>query len=57
MFAGTAEQQWDATLLAKLAYEGFFTITHSSRTGAVPLPELQPMYAHAPSPHRGAAAL
>lgn len=45
MFSGTAEQQWDPTLLAKLAYEGFFTITHQSRFGsdALPLPELQPM--------------
>ena len=44
MFSGTVEQQWDPTLLAKLAYEGFFTITHGSRSGsAVPLPELQPM--------------
>ena len=45
MFSGTAEQQWDPTLLAKLAYEGFFTITHQPRFGseALPLPELQPM--------------
>jgi hypothetical protein len=47
MFCGAEEQQWDSTLLAKLAYEGFFTITHKERgrsgTVVVPLPELQPM--------------
>lgn len=49
-FSGSAEQQWDPVLLAKLAYEGFFTITHKthSSAGAVvePLPELQPMCAN-----------
>jgi hypothetical protein len=46
-FSGSAEQQWDSTLLAKLAYEGFFTITHKTRGSTVePLPEFQPMYAN-----------
>ena len=52
MFCGAEEQQWDSTLLAKLAYEGFFTITHKERGRrgivVVPLPELQPMYAALP---------
>ena len=33
-FFGSTEQQWDPTLLAKLAYEGFFTITHKMRGAA-----------------------
>ncbi len=45
MFTGSEDDQWDPVLNARLAWEGFFTITHGARTGrAVPLPELQPFY-------------
>ena len=48
MFTGSDEQVWDPTFNARLAWEGFFTITHGSRNSAegkeVPLPELQPFY-------------
>lgn len=40
MFQGEAEAVWDPTFNARLAYEGFFTIT----SGGMPLPELQPFY-------------
>eukprot|EP00931_Biecheleriopsis_adriatica_P088510 TRINITY_DN62813_c0_g1_i1.p1 TRINITY_DN62813_c0_g1~~TRINITY_DN62813_c0_g1_i1.p1 ORF type:complete len:391 (-),score=87.12 TRINITY_DN62813_c0_g1_i1:32-1174(-) len=46
-FGGTERQIWDPTFLARLAYEGFFTITTGSRYSmgsAKPLPELQPFY-------------
>ena len=41
-FAGGDEQVWSASLYARLAYEGFFTITQQG--GSKPLPELQPFY-------------
>mmetsp|Transcript_57430 Transcript_57430/g.122164 ORF Transcript_57430/g.122164 Transcript_57430/m.122164 type:complete len:395 (+) Transcript_57430:256-1440(+) len=41
-FAGGPKKVWDPVFHAKLAWEGFFTIT-SSR-GREPLPELQPFY-------------
>ena len=45
MFTGSEDDQWDPVLNARLAWEGFFTITHGARKGrAVPLPELQPFY-------------
>jgi hypothetical protein len=49
LFSGTAEMQWNPTFLAKLAYEGFFTITHQlgASSSTLPLPELQPMFASA----------
>ena len=45
-FAGADEAVWDAAFNARLAWEGFFTITTSSRRrggggGREPLPELQ----------------
>ena len=52
-FAGTDAQLWCPVLYAKLAYEGFFTITTSRRSrgpaaaegyAQEPLPELQPFY-------------
>ena len=45
--AGTEQQVWDYTVYAKLAFEGFFTITTARRIGLAgrsPLPELQPFY-------------
>ena len=46
LFSGPQEALWDAEFNARLAWEGFFTIT--SRTGPrrqiEPLPELQPFY-------------
>ena len=46
MFSGTNDQVWNPMFNAKLAYEGFFTITHCNRLSPkgseVPLPELQP---------------
>lgn len=43
IFAGSQKQIWDPTFYAKLAFEGFFTITNQDR-GGDPLPELQPFY-------------
>jgi len=44
-FTGSLEQLWDPTFNARLAWEGFFTITTSGPRGSVePLPELQPYY-------------
>ena len=45
-FSGDEDAVWDATFNARLAWEGFFTITaHSREFGAPePLPELQPFY-------------
>jgi hypothetical protein len=54
-FAGTDKQIWDPVIYAKLAHEGFFTITtrrNRQRSGSAPkdcenrepLPELQPFY-------------
>lgn len=43
-FAGPHAALWDATLHARMAWEGFFTITTSSRGQCQPLPELQPFY-------------
>ena len=45
-FSGTEDDLWDATFNARLAFEGFFTITsYSHRLRAPePLPELQPFY-------------
>jgi hypothetical protein len=48
-FSGTQDALWDATFNARLAWEGFFTITTSRRSragsgGREPLPELQPFY-------------
>lgn len=40
MFSGSEEAIWDATFYARLAWEGFFTITTKNK----PLPELQPFY-------------
>lgn len=43
-FVGTERQIWDPTLMARLAYEGFFTITTGRSRVIEPLPELQPFY-------------
>ena len=43
-FSGSLEQLWDPTFNARLAWEGFFTITSGSRGSVEPLPELQPFY-------------
>ncbi|CAJ1437284.1 unnamed protein product, partial [Effrenium voratum] len=43
-FAGTEDQVWDPIFLARLAYEGFFTITTQRFRERIPLPELQPFY-------------
>jgi len=43
-FAGTQEQLWDPVFFARLAYDGFFTITTTQRGESQPLPELQPFY-------------
>ena len=45
-FSGPEEAVWDATFNARLAWEGFFTITSSTgrRRAIEPLPELQPFY-------------
>mmetsp|Transcript_46890 Transcript_46890/g.84123 ORF Transcript_46890/g.84123 Transcript_46890/m.84123 type:complete len:381 (-) Transcript_46890:101-1243(-) len=43
-FDGTDKEIWDPTFLARLAYEGFFTITTGRRREREPLPELQPYY-------------
>uniref|UniRef100_A0A0G4FBI0 Uncharacterized protein n=1 Tax=Chromera velia CCMP2878 TaxID=1169474 RepID=A0A0G4FBI0_9ALVE len=45
-FQGTDEEKWSPRLYAKLAWEGFFTITQGARSGRhhTPLPELQPFY-------------
>ena len=43
-FAGPHAALWDATLNARMAWEGFFTITSGSRGQCQPLPELQPFY-------------
>jgi len=45
-FTGSLEQLWDPTFNARLAWEGFFTITITSgpRGSVEPLPELQPYY-------------
>lgn len=42
-FQGQSEAVWEPIFNAKLAYEGFFTITTGWRE-TVPLPELQPFY-------------
>jgi len=44
-FEGSKDEIWDPTFLARLAHEGFFTIT-TQRFGGErePLPELQPFY-------------
>lgn len=45
LFDGTDKQIWDPIFLARLAYEGFFTITTGGRSRErIPLPELQPYY-------------
>lgn len=48
-FSGSLDAVWDATFNARLAWEGFFTITTARRTRSgrgdrEPLPELQPYY-------------
>lgn len=43
-FAGKDDAIWDAEFNARLAWEGFFTITTRRRGGHEPLPELQPFY-------------
>lgn len=43
-FDGSESEIWDPTFLARLAYEGFFTITTARRRQREPLPELQPFY-------------
>ena len=45
-FAGPAKQIWDPSFNARLAWEGFFTITADTGPGRrnEPLPELQPYY-------------
>jgi hypothetical protein len=44
-FSGPQDALWDPTFNARLAWEGFFTITTGSRRGRIePLPELQPFY-------------
>ena len=45
-FSGAEDDLWDPVFNARLAWEGFFTITSYSRAfrGAEPLPELQPYY-------------
>jgi hypothetical protein len=42
IFGGTTAQRWDPTIYAKLAHEGFFTITTGRGRSIQPLPELQP---------------
>jgi hypothetical protein len=43
-FDGNPEQLWNHVVFARLAFEGFFTITTRRRGGVSPLPELQPYY-------------
>lgn len=43
-FPGDAKAVWNPQFNAKLAYEGFFTITTTRRGVTEPLPELQPFY-------------
>lgn len=43
-FSGPMDTLWDPIFNARLAYEGFFTITNGRGTRAEPLPELQPFY-------------
>eukprot|EP00971_Amphidinium_carterae_P328865 6460961-Amphidinium_carterae.1 len=44
-FAGALPRVWDPVFLARLAWEGFFTITSElDGRGREPLPELQPFY-------------
>lgn len=43
-FSGSESEIWDPRLNARMAYEGFFTITTSRRRSIEPLPELQPFY-------------
>eukprot|EP00040_Diaphanoeca_grandis_P040000 m.260901 g.260901 ORF g.260901 m.260901 type:complete len:451 (-) comp40858_c0_seq1:180-1532(-) len=43
-FAGSTKQIWDPIFNARLAWEGFFTITTKHRGNVEPLPELQPFY-------------
>jgi len=43
-FAGPADAVWDFNFNARLAWEGFFTITSRRRGQREPLPELQPFY-------------
>ena len=44
IFGGTGAQVWAARLYAKLAFEGFFTITTRRNSSTIMLPELQPFY-------------
>ena len=44
IFGGTGAQVWAARLYAKLAFEGFFTITTRRDYSTIMLPELQPFY-------------
>jgi len=44
-FGGSLSQVWDPEFYARLAWEGFFTITTElNQRGPEPLPELQPFY-------------
>lgn len=43
-FCGPERSLWDPVFNARLAYEGFFTITTSRHGATEPLPELQPFY-------------
>lgn len=43
-FSGSEDAVWDPRFNARLAYEGFFTITMQRRGKREPLPELQPFY-------------
>mmetsp|Transcript_69493 Transcript_69493/g.192323 ORF Transcript_69493/g.192323 Transcript_69493/m.192323 type:complete len:409 (-) Transcript_69493:120-1346(-) len=43
-FSGSDSALWDPTFNARLAFEGFFTITSERRGKVEPLPELQPFY-------------
>ena len=52
LFAGSEDECWAAELYAKLAFEGFFTITYEG----LPLPELQPFYSIVRWPHFNAAS-
>lgn len=44
LFLGEDREHWDPRFNARLAYEGFFTITTSRWGPRQPLPELQPYY-------------
>lgn len=43
-FSGSESEIWDPRFNARMAYEGFFTITTSRWCSVEPLPELQPFY-------------